>query len=168
MSVSTFANRQILSSVRSTLNSWAAAINTLLTDVTTAQGDITTLQGEMNTAQADILLKQTANAISTLNDGYRASVEQVNTNVLTTDYNKILHITNTTVPTTVTFTAPSTLAAFANDGGKFIVYNNATSSNNITLTASGCTLVGNVTVTPGQTVWIIRTNATTWTRLLFA
>jgi len=164
MSVSTFANRQILSSVRSTLNSWAAAINTLLTDVTTAQGDITTLQGEMTTAQADILLKQTANAISTLNDGYRATA--ISVNVLTTDYNKIIHVTNVGA-TTVTFTAPNTLAAFANDGGKFIVYNDATSSNNVTLTASGCTLVGNVTVTPGQTVWIIRTNATTWTRLLF-
>lgn len=165
MPVSIVSNRITLAAFRAILNTWASAINTNTTNVTTAQGDITTLQGEMNTAQADILLKQDANAISTLNDGYRASA--ISINVLNTDYNKILHITNVGA-TTVTFAAPSTLANFANDGGKFLVYNDATSSNNVTLTPSGCTLVGNVTVTPGQTVWIIRTSATVWTRLLFA
>lgn len=165
MSVNTIANRSTLSTIRGTLNSWASAINTLLTDVSAAEADIATLQGEMTTAQADILLKQTANAISTLNDGYRASA--ISINVLNTDYNKILHITNAGA-TNVTFAAPSTLANFANDGGKFLVYNDATSVGAVTLVPSGCTLVGNTSVSQGQTVWIVRTSATVWTRLLFA
>jgi hypothetical protein len=165
MSVSIVSNRITLSSFRAILNTWQAAINTSQTDITTAQGDIATLQGEMNTAQADILLKQTANAISTLNDGYRAL--GIAGNLLNTDYNKIIHFTSGGA-LTFTFAAPSGLANFANEGGKFIVYNDATNGGNITLTPSGCTLVGNVTVTPGQTVWIIRTSATQWTRLLFA
>jgi hypothetical protein len=165
MSVSIASNRSILSSFRTVMNTWAAAINTLITDMSTAQGDITTLQGEMNTAQADILLKQTANAISTLNDGYRAL--GIAGNLLNTDYNKIIHFTSGGA-LTFTFAAASGLANFANDGGKFLVYNDATNGGNITLTPSGCTLVGNVTVTPGQTVWIIRTAATQWTRLTFA
>lgn len=165
MSVDIVSNRSTFAAFRAVLNTWAAAINTLITDVSTAEADIATLQGEMTTAQADILLKQNASAISTLNDGYRASA--ISVNLLNTDYNKILHITNVGA-TTVTFAAPSTLTAFANDGGKFLVYNDATSVGNITLTPSGCTLVGNVTVTPGQTVWIIRTSATQWTRLAFA
>ena len=166
MSVSIVSNRSLLSSFRTVLNTWAAAINTLLTDVTAAQGDITTLQGNMTTAQADILLRQLKDSKSTLNDGYRATVTSSIT-LLNTDYNNIIRSTNTGA-TTLTMPAPSGLAAFANDGGKFILYNSATSTNNVTLTPSGCTLVGNVTVTPGQTVWIIRTAATEWTRLLFA
>lgn len=165
MSVSIVSNRSLLSSFRATLNTWAAAINTLLTDMTTAQGDITTLQGQMTTAQADILLRQLKDSKSTLNDGYRATT--ISITLLNTDYNNIIRVTNTGA-TTLTMPAPSGLAAFANDGGKFILYNSATSTNNITLTPSGCTLVGNVTVTPGQSVWIIRTAATEWTRLLFA
>lgn len=165
MSVSTIANRTLLGIIRTTLNSWAAAINTLITDVNLTEADIATLQGEMTIAQADILLRQKANAISTLNDGYRAIA--IAGNLLNTDYNKIIHFTSGGA-LTFTFAAPSALANFANEGGKFIVYNDATNGGNITLTPSGCALVGNVTVTPGQTVWIIRTSATQWTRLLFA
>lgn len=158
-------NRISLSSFRGFINACITLVNSLETQVTAAESDITTLQSDMATAQAGILLKQNANAISTLNDGYRATA--ISINVLTTDYNKILHVTNAGA-TNVTFTAPSTLAAFANDGGKFLVYNDATSVGAVTLVASGCTLVGNTNVSQGETVWIIRTGATTWTRLAFA
>ena len=165
MSVNIAVNRNILSSFRTTLNTWASAINTLLTDMGVAQSDIDTLQADMVTAQADILLRQLKDSKSTLNDGYRATT--ISVTVLNTDINNIIRVTNAGA-TNVTLPAPSTLTAAANDGSKVLVYNAAGSSNDVTLVPSGCTLVGNVTVTPGQTVWLIRTTASEWTRLLFA
>ena len=165
MSVSTIANRTLLGIIRTTLNSWAAAINTLITDVNLTESDIATLQGEMTTAQADILLRQLKDSKSTLNDGFRATA--ISITVLNTDINNIIQITNT-APTNVTLVAPSTLVNAANDGSKVLIYNKSTSTNTVTLVPSGCTLIGNTAVTQGQTVWIIRTGASEWTRLLFA
>lgn len=165
MPVNIVSNRITLAAFRTILNTWRALINTNESDIATAEGNITTLQGEMTTAQADILLRQLKDSKSTLNDGFRATA--ISITVLNTDINNIIQITNT-APTNVTLPAPSSLANAANDGSKVLIYNKSTSTDIVTLVPSGCTLIGNTGVSQGETVWLIRTGATEWTRLLFA
>jgi|SRR6185369_14674001 len=190
MSVNTVSNRQILSTFRTTLNSWAAAINTALGNITTLQSqvatnttniatnttniatntsNISTNTTDIATNTADISSlstnKQDALALSTLNYGY--------TNAISLDYtlqggdlNKLFDITNVGA-TSFTLPATGTIPGFR-VGCVVFIYNNSSSGGNITLVAGGGVTLSQgpgVTIAPGAVATVMRIGTSRYLRL---
>jgi len=157
-------NGETGASVRTKLNLVVAQVNTSVDDIDAVEADVATLQGEMVTAQADILLRQLANARSTLNYNYRGTASATIT-CLNTDYNTIIASVNA-APTTFTLPSPATLPAFV-IGNCVIIYNSPDSSDAITITPSGGTYKGSTNVAIGEAAHIVMTTATQWDRICF-
>lgn len=162
MAVNTVNNRQILSSFRSTLNTWAAAINTLITNVADNTADIVDINADINDLSAALDLKQGINQKSTLTMSYRTATGA--DALMDSDGNGVIEITNSgssnfNIP--VTGTIPSVII-----GNVFIVSNNPTSSGAITITLSGgVTLTGSTNIAVGTSAYIIKTGTNSFKRL---
>lgn len=177
MSLNIVNNRSSFATFRATLNTWVASLNTANTNITTNtsniatnasniatntsniatnSSNISTLQGQMGTAQGDILLKQNKNAVSTLLYNYKT-----NTGAYTLDdgdNNAFVFITNVGA---VFFTLPlsASVPSFV-VGCKVIIFNDNTSTNNITIKpTSGATLLTSTalptTIVPGASAIVL-------------
>jgi len=164
MPLSLLNNRISLPTFRGLINAIATQVNTNTTDIDAVEADIVTLEADVVNLNST---KQTASAVSTIRDSYD-DTQTGNYTLLTTDKNKIYDITNTGSDTVFNFPATATVPGFV-VGDKVIVVNNKNSTNNIVLTPTGAASFAatnlSLTLTPGDSAYVIRTGTNRYKRI---